>query len=154
MKEQNKTPRKRSPVLEKVWSPEIVQQIGKDLIEWCKVPDKNWHISGFEAETNLPSEWAKNMAKTRGDEFLEIYRTAKAILGRKLLERAMDGKANQWVISTLIPHYIKDIDDRIDRVKKKELEMNEAIKRASEDKQAEKTVELLAAMQQYINATK
>lgn len=60
----------------KDWSSKQLTNIGEELIEWCQQPG-NWHISGFEAEENLPLKFCRNMAQRRSEEFGDLYTRAK-----------------------------------------------------------------------------
>ncbi len=128
----------------KIYSPSQLSKIGEELIEWC-YQNGNWHVSAFEAEKGLVVDFCRNIARDRKDEFLPVYRRAKSILGHKIIQKAMDGGADRWVVATLTPHYLSDIDDYLDHRKEKELMMIEKAKNIAETQINEKAEGIISA---------
>lgn len=115
----------------RAYSKEDIQRIGHELIEWCKQPG-NWHVSGFELDTNLPTKFCRNMAQDRKEEFQDLYIRAKEVLGNKLLKKTIETGTDRWVVATLIPKYLSDIDEYLDSKKVLLAEINEKIKSTNE----------------------
>lgn len=103
-----KAPKKNGRPVE--WTDEKLLKLGKELLEYVKNP-KVWHISSFEViEKGFHPGWLKMIA-SRHPSFRAILDSAQSILGNRILESAMRGEGNQWVITTLTPHYLKDIHE-------------------------------------------
>jgi len=135
----------------RVYSKEDIQRIGHELIEWCKQPG-NWDVSGFEIDTNLPTKFCRNMAQVRKEEFKDLYIRAKEVLGNKLLKKTIETGTDRWVVATLIPKYLSDIDDYLDKKKQRELELAEKAKGAGSTQLDERVVNLLEKMDTHTEA--
>lgn len=129
----------------KAWSEECVKKKCKLLLDWCR-EDGNWHISGFEDDQDLPVEWCSNMARTRPDEFKRTYKRAKAILGRKIMGLVMEKSGpSPWMQATLLPLYLEDIDEHLDKKVEKKIELEEKSKRSERDAVSKSAAELIEA---------
>ena len=70
---------------------------------------------------------------------------AKEVLGHKIIKKAMDSGADRWVVATLVPKYLSDIEDYIDSKKQKELIMIEKAKGLNEQATSEKADSIINA---------
>ena len=144
--------KKRSVGRPKEWSTKQLVDIGQELIIWCHQPG-NWHVCGFEVEKNLPLKFCRNMAQRRREEFGDLYTRAKQVLGHKILQQSMEGRADRWVVSTLTPKYLDDIDEYLTEKKEKEVLMLERVKRSNETQVEANAVALIEAMNRYVLAS-
>ena len=116
----------------RTYSEEDLKEIGKNLLTWCRTPG-NWHISGFEDEFDLATEFCGDMARTRPEEFNRVYKRAKAIIGRKMMALTMEKNGpSPWMQATLLPMYLTDIDTHLDKKEEKKLVMIEKAKGMAE----------------------
>lgn len=126
------------------YSDKELEDIGKDLIAWSQI-EGNWHVSGFELDRNLPLKFCRNMGQRRKEVFRDLYMRAKEVLGHKIIKKAMDSGADRWVVATLVPKYLSDIEDYIDGKKQKELIMIEKAKGLNEQATSEKADSIINA---------
>jgi len=132
------------------YTDEDLETIGKELIEWCKI-DGHWHVGKFEVENNLATDFCKKMAIRRKESFGNAYTEAKKILGHKMITQAMTKGGNEWLIRTLTPMYLRDIDEYIENKDEKRIQMQERAKRAAEHQVDQRTDALLGKMEEYID---
>lgn len=129
----------------KLYSEEELKKIGKDLINWCR-QDGNWHISGFEDDYDLSTEFCYEMSRYRPEEFSRTFKRAKAIIGRKMMALAMEKNGpSPWMQATLLPLYLEDIDTHLDSKRQKELIMIEKAKGLNEQTTSEKADSIIDA---------
>jgi hypothetical protein len=116
----------------KVYSEEELKEIGAKLLIWCR-QEGNWHISGFEDESDLSIEFCGDMARRRPEEFSRVYKRAKSIIGRKMMALTMEKSGpSPWMQATLLPMYLTDIDTHLDNKEEKKLIMIEKAKGMAE----------------------
>lgn len=136
----------------KTFSEEDLVDIGKRLIQWCR-QDGNWHISGFEDENDLSTEFCYEMSRSRPDEFSRIFKRAKGILGRKMMALAMEKSGpTPWMQATLLPMYLEDIDKHLDKKEDRKAQMAEKAKGASGQELDARVVNLLEKMDSHSEA--
>ena len=134
----------------KIYPPEELAKLGKELLAWCKL-DGNWHISGFEDEKDLSYDFFRGMARSRSKEFSSVYKRAKRILGRKMMELTLEKSGpSPWMQSTLLPFYMEDVKEHIEETTEKEIVMKERARKATETNSDEKAKELLDKFDTFI----
>tara|TARA_R110000868_G_scaffold154559_4_gene380599 strand:- start:511 stop:969 length:459 start_codon:yes stop_codon:yes gene_type:complete len=134
------------------YSKEDLEKIGKDLIAWCR-KEGSWHISGFEDENDLPTEFCGDMARNRPDHFFRVYKRAKGILGRKMMALTMEKSGpTPWMQATLLPMYLEDIDKHLDKKEDRKAQMAEKAKGASGQELDARVVNLLEKLDTHSEA--
>jgi hypothetical protein len=133
----------------RTWSPEDLERIGRELVEWSKGNDA-FHISEFEIEKDLPINFCKKTAQRRPDEFGDLYKKAKHILGVKLLKQGITDKLDKWYSATLIPKYLDDVKEHILDMKREEITMVEKAKKMAEMEANAKLVSLMNDVHDHI----
>ena len=124
---------------------------GEKLIDWCEGPT-HWHVSQFEAEHNLPIDFFRNRSRDRGDVLRPLFVRAKQIMGLKVIKHAQEGMGNNWVLKTLVPMYLKDVDEHVWKENKRRIDAVQMAKRAAETEVDQKTDKLLDKLDTFIDA--
>jgi len=141
---------KRPPGHPKEWTEEKLHALGKQLVEVCKEPDV-FHIVDFCRSVDKSSAWFYELL--RKNPTLGIYHDqAKDILGNKILKLAMKA-GNPWVIKTMLPKYLRDVDEYLDDKKRQEIHWQAEAKRAAEADVDSKADRLIAAIEQAVNGS-
>lgn len=142
---------KRVPHGNTHYTDEDLQEWGEKLIDWTAEPT-HWHVSQFEAEHNLPLDFFRNKSRDRKEVMFPLFIRAKQILGQKILKHAQEGMGNNWVLKTLVPMYLKDVDDHVWMENKRRIDAVQQAKRAAETDIDAKTDRLLNKLDLFIDA--
>lgn len=147
MGEEKKSTRGRK----KEWTDEELHKLGEQLVQHCRRPDV-YHIVDFISAKNKSQGWYYRLK--RENEILQPYHErAKEILGNKIVNLAFKC-GNNWAIQTFIPRYLKDVDDYLDQKLQRELELKDALRRASETETENRAAVLFSAVEKFLNAGK
>ena len=134
------------------WTPDKLKKLGKELCEFCEKPDV-FHISAFEIEKGFSVGYLKWLAKDH-ELFSPILRSAKHILGHKIVKIALEGKGNNFVINRFVPMYLKDVDDFEEYKKEKDLDREIRKEKAKSELAAKNQTEAASKLDAFIDYMK
>lgn len=112
----------------RVYSDEALAEYGNDLIKFVQSRDDVCHVSMWEMENDFYVGWCADMARTRAQAFSHLYKRAKAIIGNRILTIGMKGSVDRWIMSTLTPYYLRDIDGYLDEKLERKINLEKAAK--------------------------
>lgn len=87
-----------------------IKALGKELLEWAETAE-DIHLMGFCLKKKKSYAWLAKLAE-ENEKFAPYYKTAKSILGRKILNHSFyNPKVNAYVGMKYLGRYDKEYKD-------------------------------------------